>query len=612
MRRRGPRKTASTPNGVRSRFCRSKATALTAASSSTRQTSTPRLRGLRNCNRRRGDWKTRQPKWPNAFRRTSRPATGPQGRNYWPTTAPTEDRRRVVNAGNQHGRDADIANMRAIAALGVVNIALTTIATRGERLALSRARMSGRDQRPEAFYTETLTILEIDTNNRAAAQVVFDLDDIDAAFAELDARYLAGEAAAYSHTWSVNSGLYAGFNRHELPATTPDWIYIDHRPLVTIEANDLPASMRAIWDLAPDINIYMEAVHRLSDLGAVVTAAVYGSSQEGFDAEWRMIDLFTVEGDLISRCEIFDEADLDAALARFEELHPPTRRLENAASRADDRFFAYFRARNWAALAEILADESFIDDRRPVVNAGLWDGRDVVIANLRAVADAAANITSVIATRGKRLALSRIRSSNRDPRQGEFGVEMLNIVEIDTEGRIAAHVEYDPDDIDAAVAELDARYLAGEAAGHARTWSAVMRAYTELNRGELPTTTPDFEDIDHRRAAAMAPGELIEYLRAALDQTPELSIYIEAVHLLSDRGAIVTHAAHGTSREGFDAEWREVSLVTAGGDTFNRCELFDETDLDAALARFDEIDRQASSVEQVSAPDNEGPPGSYA
>jgi hypothetical protein len=247
-----------------------------------------------------------------------------------------------------------------------------------------------------------------------------------------------------------------------------------------------------------------------------------------------------------------------------------------------------------------------------VVNAGLWDGRDVVIANLRAVAEAAANITSIIATRGERLALSRIRSSNRDPRQGEFGVEMLNIVEIDTEGRIAAHVEYDPDDIDAAFAELDARYLAGEAAGHARTWSAVMRAYTELNRGELPTTTVDFEDIDHRRAAAMAPGELIEYLRAALDQTPELSIYIEAVHLLSDRGAIVTHAAHGTSREGFDAEWREVSLVTAGGDTFNRCELFDETDLDAALARFEEIDRQASSVEQVSAPDNEGPPGSYA
>jgi hypothetical protein len=163
-------------------------------------------------------------------------------------------------------------------------------------------------------------IVEIDSDNRIVARVGFDIDDADDAFAELDARYLAGEAAAHSHTWSVNSGFYAGFNRHELPATTPDWIYIDHRPLVTIEANDLPASIRAVWDLAPDMRIYMEAVHRLSDLGAVVTAAVYGSSQEGFDAEWRMIDLFTIEGDLISRCEIFDEADLDAAIARFDEL----------------------------------------------------------------------------------------------------------------------------------------------------------------------------------------------------------------------------------------------------------------------------------------------------
>ena len=36
-----------------------------------------------------------------------------------------------------------------------------------------------------------------------------------------------------------------------------------------------------------DLNIYIEAVHRLSDLGAVVTHAARGTSQEGFDAEWR-------------------------------------------------------------------------------------------------------------------------------------------------------------------------------------------------------------------------------------------------------------------------------------------------------------------------------------
>ena len=53
---------------------------------------------------------------------------------------------------------------------------------------------------------------------------------------------------------------------------------------------------------------------------------VQGTSQEGFDAEWRVIDILTVEGDSINRCEIFDEADLDAALARFDELQPARRR----------------------------------------------------------------------------------------------------------------------------------------------------------------------------------------------------------------------------------------------------------------------------------------------
>ena len=41
----------------------------------------------------------------------------------------------------------------------------------------------------------------------------------------------------------------------------------------------------------------------------------------------------TVEGDLINRCELFDETDLEAALARFDELNPPAPRLENAATR---------------------------------------------------------------------------------------------------------------------------------------------------------------------------------------------------------------------------------------------------------------------------------------
>jgi hypothetical protein len=76
-------------------------------------------------------------------------------------------------------------------------------------------------------------------------------------------------------------------------------------------------------DLTPDLRSHVETVHLLGDFGAVVTQVSYGTSHEGFDAEWRFINLLTFEGDLINRCEVFDEADLDAALARFDELNRP-------------------------------------------------------------------------------------------------------------------------------------------------------------------------------------------------------------------------------------------------------------------------------------------------
>ena len=41
------------------------------------------------------------------------------GGDDWPTTFSSDDRRRVVNAGVRHGRDAEIADLRAVADLGV-------------------------------------------------------------------------------------------------------------------------------------------------------------------------------------------------------------------------------------------------------------------------------------------------------------------------------------------------------------------------------------------------------------------------------------------------------------------------------------------------------------
>ena len=133
---------------------------------STRQTSTPRSRGSSSSAGRRRGWKTRQAKWPSASWRTSRPATGTPWRRYWPTTSPVDDRRRVVSAGVRHGRDAEIANMRAIADLGItihdVDRHRDPWGAPHPRASASRAAITG----PRQFLTEVLGIVEINADER--------------------------------------------------------------------------------------------------------------------------------------------------------------------------------------------------------------------------------------------------------------------------------------------------------------------------------------------------------------------------------------------------------------------------------------------------------------
>ncbi len=213
--------------------------------------------------------------------------------------------------------------MKATADIGNTTVTSTVLATRGQRLVLTVAGYSGVDPGWNAFATELLNVSEIHTDNKLSAMVLFDADDIDAAFTELESCYVAGDGAAYAHTWSIISNAYTALNRRDLPPVTTDFTSIDHRRVAAYAPGDLLAYIHAGWKLEQNISTRIEAVHRLTNFGAVVTHAARGTSQDGFDAEWRGIDILTVDGDLISRSEVFDEDDLDAALARFDELAAP-------------------------------------------------------------------------------------------------------------------------------------------------------------------------------------------------------------------------------------------------------------------------------------------------
>ena len=65
----------------------------------------------------------------------------------------------------------------------------------------------------------------------------------------------------------------------------------------------------------------------------------------------------------------------------------------------------------------------------------------------------------------------------------------------------------------------------------------------------------------------MGVGDLIAYIGAGPDRDQDNKAYVEAVHRLTDLGAVVTYAAYETSQEGFDAEWRGIAVFTVEGDT---------------------------------------------
>ena len=270
--------------------------------------------------------------------------------------------------------------------------------------------------------------------------------------------------------------------------------------MAIIEAGDLPAYIRAAGTSRRSISIHIEAVHRLSDLGAVVTHAARGTSQEGFDAEWRKIDTSHSRRrpDQPLR-DVRRGRPRRRARAVRGTAAAQTPRLENAASRVVERFQACFAARDWDAMAEILAGDFFIEDRRRVVNPGSARSRCPNREHAgRTEVGVRPYASTVIATRGQRLALesypcfgqrlSARRVPHRDARRRR-----------DRRRRADRRPSsFDADDIDAAFEELDARYLAGEAAAHAHTWSVISQAYAALNR----TSSRDDAGLGEHRPSA--------------------------------------------------------------------------------------------------------------
>ncbi len=517
------------------------------------------------------------------------------------------DRRRMAQL--ELDRDQYFEFAQALREMGAGRLTKEVLATRGERLALHRLRFDVADADVGPSEVEVLDVLETDERGAPAARVRFDADDLDAAYAELDVRYEAGEAAAQARA----SAWVPAFTR---AISGRDWNAVIELCAPSLDAHDHrlvgwgtlkgPAAwvgtQRTLVELAPDARFRLD--HQRTCERGVLIEGVWLGTRDGGAFEIAVVGVIELdEGGRNRRFDLYDLGQLAQARARFEELTtvaPSLARFANAASRAWDELVAAFRARDWQRYKELMSDGFRFSDRKKGL-ARLELDRDQRLEYVRPLGDMSSvrSEHELLATRGERLALGRLRLEVAEGDVGPSEIVSLFLTETNRGGEIVAYVRFDADDLDAAHAELDARYDAGEAAVHGRV-SALMRARSRA------WACRDWEAIaaqlgpalvchDHRLlgwGTLRGAAAWVQTQQSLVELAPDVRTRVDHVRI-SERGSLTEQMGVG-SRDGgaFELAYLRVNELDELG-KIQRIDLYDPGQLEQARARFDEIGARA-------------------
>jgi hypothetical protein len=398
---------------------------------------------------------------------------------------------------------------------------------------------------------------------------------------------------------------WAGFERMVAPTFQLD----DRRRLVRLQAGaaDFLAGHRVLFDL-PDGRWKLELIatrgerlslHRLS----FAASGADGGGRLAYDEHLSIAEV-SADGRFLAFV-IFDLDDLDAAYAELDARydagdarhHPKAapQRFANAASASADAVSACMLAHDWRGFAACFSDDFRMSDRRRQVQLELDRDRYVAFSREMAEGRTGRVHSDLLATRGDRLALRRPVYEVMGGDVGLSEVAFLILSEVDARGRVVANVRWDADDLDAAYAELDARWTAGEAAAHplAAKWLAdYLRCFAAR---DWPAMTglfaPDLLGENHRLVGwgtRHGPEGVVSTLRAQIELAPDTQERVDHVRT-GERAVLFEYAWHGTHEGGaFENVW--VVLVELGADgRGRRADVWEVEQFAEARARFDAL-----------------------
>ncbi|MGH7895900.1 MAG: nuclear transport factor 2 family protein [Candidatus Binatia bacterium] len=517
--------------------------------------------------------------------------------------------------GAVYDREGALFSLRALLSARDPAYREEPLAALGDVLALCRASWSASGFTSGkfdvgAYEREGIDLIEVDAQGQRRRVERFAVDRLGDAIARLYERYAdllpegPERARAAATARSSVAAILGPFDPERYAtAWAPAIEVVDHRILGTWSARGAEPFLqhfRAMCDLADDLTMREDEVLSLQPNALLVRRTHCGTDRAGggaYERPFIHLCVFGPDG-LTARNEFFD-ADRDAeALARFDELvtAPRAVRFENAATRCGDRFRDAWEARDWERVAAGFAPGFRVVDRRKMIRLELDRGGHLETLRLMFEMGSSRLTVQLLATRGDKLVLKRRRFEASDRDVGPSEIEVLDVVEVDDHGDRILSVLFDPDDLDAAYAELDERYAAGEAAPYARSWEVyrqVGRATAARDWEQLASVfAPDLVVEDHRPlgfGTFRARDQYVASVRALLDLRSDARFRMDHVLALDDRRSLTVVGWVGDEPEG-TFEISAVVVSEHGSDGIRRRQHFYNLDqLDEAWARFAEL-----------------------
>ena len=453
-----------------------------------------------------------------------------------------------------------------------------------------------------------LVLIELDTSGSVRERVTFPLEDLAPAMAELNRRHQATLAPVEALWYDENEDLQAAIGAKDLDGLMekidPGVQMIDHRSMgwPTGGYEVWLDRARSLYESVQTVSAVNERYYCASPDGVGVFATRYRTTMAHGAAPTAghvIVSQSSPASGYATLIEQFDEADIEAALARGDELEASLSGLDTCRAVAvGGAVNMLARSRRDLSLDGIVSPEAeFVRPSGEGVPVSTQD-------DLRSLGFGGPD-RSVVAVRSDQLALIDMGLPD--------GGRIYSLEEIDDQDRMVAVRQFSADDLVAAMDALDDRWFGRNSDLAPKNGPTILAAGKAL-RSPRPADVladllhPSFTGTDHR------PGHFdtwsrTEWLAGADAGRAQGGTFVaREIHTLDDRGFVFS-MVQLTGHAGVDAiesDAATICVVLEDG-LLRGTETFALGDVDAALARFDELTSRAlhdgapSAVEQAMA-----------